>query len=105
MIEMLRCLVALSAGGMIGVSFGLIQDAANRRYQRLQATGKFNTGWAVMPSSMRRVAYLLMALALVQLVCPLLFTGTAQWWVTGGVVCGYGAVLYWQLRKRLAQAR
>jgi len=35
----------------------------------------------------------------------LLFTGTAQWWVTGGVVCGYGAVLYWQLRKRLAQAR
>jgi len=92
-------------GIMIGAAFGLIQDAARRRNERLQQAGKLNNGWAVMPGSGRRVAYLLVALALVQLVCPLLFVNGIQWWVSGGVVGGYGAILYRQLRQRLAQSR
>lgn len=94
---------ALVAGGLIGVSFGLVQQAAWRRHQRLEQSGKFNSGWAVMPGSMRRVAYLLVALALVQILCPLLFTANCQWWVSGGVIAGYGSMLYSQLRQRLAQ--
>lgn len=94
---------ALLAGGLIGLSFGLVQQAAWRRHQRLEQAGKFNTGWAVVPGSMRRVAYLLVALALVQVTCPLLFTANCQWWVSGGVVAGYGCILYAQLRQRLAK--
>jgi membrane protein implicated in regulation of membrane protease activity len=59
----------------------------------------------VMPGSGRRVAYLLVALVLVQIVCPLLFTNGVQWWVSGGLVAGYGVVLYWQLRQRLSQGK
>jgi hypothetical protein len=96
-------LCGLVAGGVIGVSFGLVQDAAWRRYKKLQQFGGLNTGWAVMPGSFRRVAYLLVALALIQLVCPLLFKDGFQWWVSGGVAAGYGAMLYLQLRQRLTQ--
>jgi len=48
---------------------------------------------------MKRVAYLLVALVLVQIVCPLLFIDGSQWWVSGGVVVGYGALLFRQLRQ------
>jgi hypothetical protein len=98
-----KAMLALLAGGTIGASFGLIQQAAWRRHQKLQDTGKFNTGWAVMPGSTRRVAYLLVALVLVQLVCPLLFTDGLQWSVSAGVASGYGLVLFRQLRQRSSQ--
>jgi hypothetical protein len=97
--------VAVSAGALIGMAFGMIQDGARRRYERLQQSGNFNNGWAVMPGSMRRVAYLLMALALVQFLCPLLFTNGSQWWVSGGVTGGYGWMLFRQLQQRLARNR
>jgi len=97
--------IALIAGGAIGYAFGLIQDAAARRNQALQATGKLNNGWAVMPGSFRRTGYLLMALALVQFLCPLLFNNGCQWWVSGGVVAGYGWTLYRRLRQSMAEAR
>jgi hypothetical protein len=92
----------LMVGALIGAAFGMIQDAARRRYQRRQQNGSFTNGWAVMPGSMRRVAYLLVALAFVQFACPLLFVDGIQWWVSGGVVAGYGWMLYKQLRDRLA---
>jgi len=95
----------LLGGAVIGVAFGLIQDAAKRRHEKLQQAGKFNNGWAVMPGSMRRVAYLLVALALIQFFCPLLFSNGLQWWVSGGVVGGYGTMLFRQLRQQLARNR
>ena len=98
--HLLRSLAGLVAGGAIGVGFGMVQDLAWRRNQRLQQTGDLKSGWAVMPGSMRRVAYLLVALVAVQLFCPLLFTNGVQWWVSGGVVAGYGAMLARQLRLR-----
>jgi len=98
-----RALLALAAGGVIGASFGLVQQSAWSRYQKLENAGKFNTGWAVMPGSMRRVAYLLVALAMIQLICPLLFADGLQWWVSGGVAAGYGMILLRQLRRRLAR--
>jgi hypothetical protein len=94
--------MAVLAGSVIGCSFGLVQKAALRRHEKLQQSGQFQNGWAVLPGSGRRVAYLLVALALVQLVCPMLFTNGTQWWVSGGVVLGYGYVLAMQLRQKLS---
>jgi hypothetical protein len=100
LIAILRPLAGLVAGGLIGVGFGMVQDLAWRRNQQLQQAGDLKSGWAVMPGSMRRVAYLLVALVGVQIFCPMLFTDGVQWWVSGGVVAGYGVMLYRQLRLR-----
>jgi hypothetical protein len=96
-------LASLAAGGLIGVSFGWLQGAAARRHKKLEDSGELKTGWAIMPGSFRRVAYLMLVLVLVQIGCPLLFSDGCQWWVSGGVVAGYGCVLYAQLRRRLSR--
>jgi hypothetical protein len=101
-LELLHASASLLAGGLIGVTFGVVQQAAARRYQQKENTGQFNTGWAVMPGSMRRVAALLVTLLLVQLICPLLFSNGCQWYVSAGLVAGYALMLFRQLRQRLA---
>jgi membrane protein YqaA with SNARE-associated domain len=98
--EVLRCVAALVVGGLIGYAFGTIQQIALRRNEKRQQSGQLNNGWAVMPGSGRRVAYLLVALVLVQIICPLFFVNGSQWWVSGGVVLGYGGILLRQLRQR-----
>lgn len=103
--EIFRCLAALVAGGLIGYVFGTIQQFALRRNEKRQESGQLNNGWAVMPGSGRRVAYLLIALVLVQLICPLFFVNGSQWWVSGGVVLGYGTILFRQLRQRQASLK
>ena len=100
LLELVRPVTALVAGTVVGLGFGIVQNNALRRYEARQRAGGLTTGWAVVPGSMRRVAGLLVALALVQLFCPLLFVESSQWWVSGGVVAGYGAMLYRQLRQR-----
>jgi hypothetical protein len=105
LINMLQSIIALIAGGLIGVGFGMVQNAARKRNERLAAEGKLESGWAVMPGSGRRVAYLLVTLVLIQLVCPLLFHDGTQWWVSGGVVLGYGVMLFTQLRQRLSRGQ
>ncbi len=104
-LSILWSLLSVVTGALIGISFGMLQTKAARRNQQLEQSGKINTGFAVMPGSMRRVAYLVLALALIQVVCPLLFTNHCEWWVSGGVVGGYGAMLLSQLRRRLALTR
>ena len=96
----IKCFIALVAGGAIGVGFGMLQQAAMRRHERQQQVGELNSGWAVMPGSVSRVAYLLLALVLVQVFCPMLFTDGTQWWVSGGVLLGYGVILFQELRRR-----
>jgi len=103
--QILECTLAMAGGTTIGLVFGAVQEAAARKYQLQQRNGAFNTAWAAIPGSMRRTAGLLMALALVQLVCPLLFNNGCQWWVSGGVVAGYGWSLYRKLRQTLVAAR
>jgi len=95
-------LVAVAAGGAIGYCFGLIQTRALRRNERKQQSGELNNGWAVMPGSMTRVAYLLVVLVAIQIICPLLFKDGTQWWVSGGLVLGYGYVLFRRLMQRKA---
>ena len=102
---MLQKLTGVLAGVIIGIGFGMVQDAARRRNEKKQTAGNLNSGWSVMPGSGARVACLLMALVLVQIVCPLLFNDGTQWWVSGGLVGGYGVMLFWQLRQRLSRGK
>ena len=98
-------IAALILGIVIGLSFGMIQTAALARNKKRQESKKLGTGWAVMPGSMSRVAYLVIVLALIQVACPLFFEGNSvQWLVSAGVVLGYGWELYLQLRRRSAEA-
>jgi hypothetical protein len=101
LVEILRTCVGLGAGAAIGYAFGLLQNAALRRNAQRELDGKLKSGWSLMPGSGARVAYLLVALLLVQLICPLLFVGGTQWVVSAGLVAGYGWMLYLQLRLRL----
>jgi hypothetical protein len=100
---MLASIAALLVGGLIGSAFGMLQNVARRKNEEKQARGEFKSGWSIMPGSGARVAYLLITLVLVQMICPILFKdGSTQWWVSGGVVAGYGLMLALQLRQRLS---
>ena len=100
---MFASIAALIVGGLIGVAFGQLQNVARRKNEKREAEGKLNSGWSLMPGSGVRVAYLLITLLLVQIVCPMLFKNeSTQWWVSGGVVGGYGLMLALQLRERLS---
>jgi hypothetical protein len=104
-LELLRDAVALIAGGVIGYAFGVLPSAALRRNEMKQQSGQLKNGWSLMPAAGARVAYFLIALALVQLVCPLLFVDGTQWLVSACAVAGYGSLLLPQLRRRLAGMR
>lgn len=93
---------AVVAGTAIGWGFGLVQQFAAKRHAQRQATGKLNGAWSLMPGSMTRVAFLLVALAIVQVFCPMFFAGNAQWAVSAGVVIGYGFTLLQAMRARIA---
>ena len=95
-------MAALAAGGGIGYVFGAIQNAAQRRNQKQEETGNFKSAWRLMPGSGARVMLLLVALVLVQIICPHFFADGTKWWVSGGVAAGYGLALYQQLRQRRA---
>src|SRR5437588_9281130 len=100
MLDVLRLMAGLLAGGVIGFAFGLVQEKALRRNEQRQQSGNLKNGWMVMPGSMKRVAWLMIALVVVQVVCPLLFRNGTQWWVSGGVVAGYGIVLFRRLKLK-----
>ncbi len=101
LLDLARDLVGLAAGGVIGYAFGTLQQTALRQNEVRERTGQFKSGWSLMPGAGARVAYLLITLALIQLVCPLLFADGTQWIVSAGVVLGYGVTLFTNLRRRL----
>jgi len=105
LVTLLGDLVGLLAGGVLGLAFGTLQQAALRHHEMLQQTGKLKNGWSLMPGAGARVACLLLGLVLVQLICPLLFADGTQWWVSAGLVIGYGWLLYRQLRLRMKTSR
>lgn len=98
--EIIRYTAALVAGGLIGFAFGIVQEIALRRNEKRQERGELNNGWSLMPGSGLRIAYLMVALALIQVICPVFFYNGSQWWVSAGVVFGYGITLFRQLRQR-----
>ena len=101
LIDLVRTSAALAAGGVLGLGFGTLQQAARRRHETRQNDGQLKSGWSLMPGAGARVGYFVIALVLVQVICPLLFADGTQWVVSGGVAVGYGWTLYTQLRLRL----
>ena len=99
MMATLKLIAALLAGGVIGFVFGTIQERALRRNEQRQARGELKSEWGVMSGSAKRVIWLMIALVLVQVLCPLLFKDGTQWWVSGGVVLGYGVILFSRIQK------
>ena len=102
-IDILRSAAAVLVGGVIGLAFGTLQAAALRRHEQKERAGDFKNAWSIMPGSGARVAYLLVTLVVIQIVCPMLFADGTQWWVSGGVLAGYGWHLLQRLRRRRAQ--
>lgn len=96
---------ATVAGVVIGYGFGVLQQMALHRNEAKQRTNDLGTGWSLMPGSGARVAYLLIALVIVQIACPMLFADGIQWWVSGGLLVGYGWTLLRELRRRLRTHR
>ena len=88
-------------GGLIGLAFGAIQNFALRRNEKRMKEGHLKSGWMVMPGSMTRVAFLMIALVLVQIGMPMLFDGLSQWMVSAGLVLGYGWMLYVEYRRKV----
>jgi hypothetical protein len=101
MIETLITIAGFIVGGFIGLAFGAIQNYALHRNEKRQETGNLKSGWMVMPGSMTRVAFLMIALVLVQIGMPMLFEGVSQWMVSAGVVLGYGWMLYAEFRRKV----
>ncbi len=100
---MFASIAAIIVGGFIGAAFGQLQNIARRQNEKREAAGTLKSGWSLMPGSGVRVAYLLITLVLIQIICPMLFKeGNTQWWVSLGVVLGYGLMLALQLRERLS---
>lgn len=97
LVNFVLSVAGLIFGGAIGFGFGTIQNIAALRNEKRQQ----HSGWRLMPGSMSRVAFLLLALALVQILMPMLFTGNVQWLVSTGVVISYGWTLYQKLRRRM----
>ena len=104
-LDILCDLTGLLAGGGVGYAFGLLQQAAKRHNEQLEKSGKLKSVWSLMPGSGARVVYLLLALVLVQWICPMLFVDGTQWWVSAGLVAGYGSMLYRELRLRMREVR
>lgn len=101
LIDCIRTLSGLAVGGLIGWAFGRLQQVAHRRHAEEERAGRVNSIWRLMPGSGVRVAYLLLALALIQLGCPVLFAGGTSWVVSAGVVLGYGWTLFRRFRQTL----
>ena len=95
---------ALVLGGVIGLAFGSLQNAALLRFRKLQKNGASANNSPLMPGSATRIAFLLIGLVLVQIACPMFFDREGmQWIVSAGVVLGYGWTLLDQFRLRSIQ--
>ena len=97
-------ILGLASGAGIGYAFGLLQAVALRRNELRLREGKFKSSISLIPGAGARTAYLLITLLIIQVICPLLFRDGTQWWVSGGVVLGYGWTLFRQLMLRRAEA-
>ena len=104
-LTILSSFLGLAAGTGIGYAFGALQKIALRHNENLQRSGKALTGFNVLPGSGGRVVLLLLLLVAIQLICPMLFREGIQWWVTGGVLLGYGGTLFRQLLLRRKEAK
>ncbi|HUJ09407.1 MAG TPA: hypothetical protein VL171_05215 [Verrucomicrobiae bacterium] len=95
----LSILLGIVLGVTIGGAFAWLQLLAARRNEMIEKQQPVGILQQV-PGSMGRVALLLMALVVVQVVFP-----TAnKWWLSGSLVIAYGIPFFWRLKYKLSQA-
>jgi len=102
--SLLFAILALITGGAIGLLFGLIQNKALIKNKKLQQQGKLKNSLVIMPGSFTRIAGLLIVLVLVQLTCPIFFSGNIQWLVSAGIVLSYSFTLLKQMNNRISNS-
>jgi hypothetical protein len=91
--------LGLILGMVIGSAFAWLQMLALRRNEMLEKQQQLPGLFKLIPGSMGRVAFLLMALVLVQV----LFPGVNLWWLTGGLVVTYAIPFIWQMKNRFSR--
>ncbi|HUK83296.1 MAG TPA: hypothetical protein VLZ12_11775 [Verrucomicrobiae bacterium] len=94
-------LLGVALGTIIGGVFAWLQLQALYRNELLEKRRQLPMLLRQIPGSGVRVAFLLMALALVQVLVP-----TAdKWWLTGSLAVSYGIPFLWRLRHLRSPAR
>jgi hypothetical protein len=97
-----KSLLGFITGCLIGLAFGIVQRIAKERYEKRQGIRQLSTPWLVIPGSLTRTVFFIIALVFVQLACPMLFEDNVKWMVSGGVALGYAGVLLDEFRKKTA---
>ncbi len=100
--SLLFSILALITGGVIGLLFGLVQNQALLKNKKLQREGKLKNNFMIMPGSFTRIAGLLIVLVLVQITCPIFFSGNIQWLVSAGILLSYMFTLLKQMNNRIS---
>jgi hypothetical protein len=97
--NVIYAIAAVMAGALVGGAFARLQLAALRRHQARLDQGRSINALLSVPGSFSRVALVLIALVLMQIVFPALFPGINKWCVSAGVVLSYGWMLAQRLRR------
>ena len=93
-------LEGVGLGIIIGTVFAWVQLQALRRNELLAQQQKLPASLRLLPGSAARVAFLLVALVLVQNLCP----HADKWWLTGSLLLTVAAPTVWRLARGRASA-
>ena len=88
-------LLGIILGMVIGAAFAWLQLLAAQRREMLEKQQQVPTLLRQLPGSGARVAFLLMALILVQIFVP----DANKWWLSGSLVVCSGVPALWRLRQ------
>ena len=86
-------LLGIIMGLVIGGVFAWLQLQALRRNELIEKRQQLPTLLKQIPGSGMRVAFLLIALVLVQVLVP----SANKWWLSGALAVGYGVPFLWRL--------
>jgi len=89
-------LLGLILGVAIGGTFAWLQLLALRRNELLEQRQELRGLLRQLPGTGGRIAFLLIALVLVQI----LFPTVDKWWLTGGLVVAYGIPFFWRIKDK-----
>ena len=88
-------LQGMAVGIILGGAFAWLQLQALRRNELLEKRQELPTLLKQLPGSGGRVAFLLIALVLVQVLVP----NVDKWWLSGSLAASYSVPFLWRLLK------
>lgn len=93
--------VAFTFGLGLGGAYGFVAEWVRRRREKTRSARPLH---GLGSGALTRTAGLLVVLVVIQVVCPVFFRAGLQWPVLGGIVAGYGSMLfrgYLRLKRNL----